>query len=142
MNRVFNWRHALPGLLLWLSVANMLGRTSAQDSAHPVQNPTTKQEPTPAPAPLQISREDMTKLFVKRVRPVYPPLAQQARVTGKCLVRVTVSTDGAPRNILLVYGHPMLGPAATEAARKSKYRPYLVQGQPVEVEGEVEYEIY
>jgi protein TonB len=84
----------------------------------------------------------MRKLFVKKVRPLYPPLAQQARITGKCLVRITVTTDGNARDITLVYGHPMLAPAAIEAARKSKYRPYLVQGQPVEVIGEVEYEIY
>lgn len=37
----------------------------------------------------------------------------------------------------LVSGHPMLAPAAMEAVKKSKYRPYLVQGRTVEVEGEV-----
>lgn len=82
----------------------------------------------------------MEKLFVKRVHPEYPPLAQQARVAGKCLVRLIVDRDGKPRDIFLVYGHPMLGPAAIEAARTSKYRPYLVNGQPVDAEGEVEYD--
>jgi protein TonB len=39
---------------------------------------------------------------------------------------------------VLVYGHPILAPAALDAVRKWKFRPYLLQGHPVEVEGEVE----
>lgn len=43
---------------------------------------------------------------------------------------------------MLVYGHPMLAPSVIEAARKSKYRAYSVDGKPVDAEGPVEYEIY
>ncbi|MGA9977091.1 MAG: energy transducer TonB [Candidatus Sulfotelmatobacter sp.] len=83
----------------------------------------------------------MKKLFVKKVRPEYPPLAASVRITGKCRVRIVIGAGGDVREMHLVSGHPMLAPAAMEAVKKSKYRPYLVRGQPVEVEGEVEYDI-
>lgn len=114
----------------------------AQDSPKST-GPTEPQPPqSTAAKPVQLSADQMQKLFVKRERPVLSQLAQQARVTGKVGVRVTVRADGSVMNIMLVYGHPMLAGAAIEAAKKSKYRPYLVDGKPVEAEGPVEYDIY
>ena len=91
---------------------------------------------------VKLSADQMQKLFVKRVRPVYPALAQQARITGKVGIRLTVKADGTVRNIMLVYGHPMLATAAIEAAKKSTYRAYTVDGKAVDSEGPVEYDIY
>jgi len=98
--------------------------------------------PKSSAEPVKLSADQMQKLFVKRVRPVYPALAQQARITGKVGIRLTVQADGTVRNIMLVYGHPMLATAAIEAAKKSTYRAYTVDGQPVDAEGPVEYDIY
>jgi len=83
----------------------------------------------------------MKKLFVKKVRPEYPPLAQQARIAGKCIIRIVIAADGSLRDAKLVSGHPLLAVSAMRAARESKYRPYLVERNPVEVEGEVEFDI-
>lgn len=113
----------------------------AQDPAKPPESAATQQADTTAPARVQLSQKEMKKLFVKRVRPEYPALAEQARIIGKFVVRIVIGADGNLRSVALVFGHPMLAPAAVEAAKKSTYRPYLMQGQPVEVEGEVEYHI-
>ena len=102
-------------------------------------------EPQPSQStsaePIKLSADQMKKLFVKRVAR-YPPLAQQARIIGKVGIHITVGADGNVRNIKLDYGHPMLAPAAIEAARKCKYRAYIVEGKPVDAEGPVEYDIY
>jgi protein TonB len=114
---------------------------SGQDAAKPTESPAAQATEQRPPTRVQLSEKEMKKLFVKRVKPDYPPLAELARVVGACRLRIVVGADGNVRNIQLVYGHPMLGPAAIKAAKESKYRPYLVNGQPVEAEGEVEYYI-
>jgi periplasmic protein TonB len=124
-------------LALCVVLAGAKGFT--QDSS---QVPEVKSDQTPSsPVPLKISDKEMKKLFVKRVSPEYPALAQSARIIGRCKVRIVIGTDGSLRDLKLVYGHPILAPAAMDAARKSQYRAYVVEGKPVEVEGEVEYHI-
>lgn len=80
----------------------------------------------------------MKKLIVKTVNPVYPDAARRARLVGKCGVRVVVTPQGEIAEVRLDYGHPMIAPAAIDAVRKWKFRPYLLDGSPVEAEGEVE----
>jgi protein TonB len=83
----------------------------------------------------------MKKLFVKKVKPEYPAVAKNARLSGKCMVRLIIGTDGSLRDAKLVSGHPIIAPSAMKAARESRYRPYLADGKPVEVEGEVEFDV-
>jgi len=125
-------------LAIWLSILYAVASLFAQDSPQESGNPSTAQT---AAEPLQLSMKEMKKLFVKRVRPEYPALAEQARIIGKCRVRIVIGADGSLHGVKLVFGHPILAPAAIDAVRKSKYRPYLAHGRPVEVEGEVEYNI-
>ena len=87
---------------------------------------------------VRLSTKETKKLIVKNVRPEYPPLAQEARITGKCGVRVVINAKGELINVKLIYGHPIYAPACLDAARKWKSRPYVLSGQDVEVEGEVE----
>jgi TonB family protein len=142
-------RNAPPGRLTrirlspWIAFFACLAASVYAQDVPKSTGPTEPQPPQSAPAePLKLSVEQMQKLFVKRVRPVYPALAQQARITGKVGIRLTVGADGSVRNIMLVYGHPMLAPAAIEAAKKSRYRAYTVDSKPVDAEGPVEYDIY
>jgi TonB family protein len=126
----------------WIVLLAVAAALHAQDAPKST-GPTEPQPPQATSAtPVKLSAEQMKKLFVKRVRPSYPVLAQQARITGKVGIFITVGADGSVRNIMLVYGHPMLAPAAIEAAKKSKYRAYIVDGKAVDAEGPVEYEIY
>jgi protein TonB len=75
--------------------------------------------------------------LIYRVQPVYPSLARQARVQGSVELRAIISRTGTIENLVVVRGHPMLSAAAIEAVRQWRYRPYLLNSQPVEVETEI-----
>jgi protein TonB len=66
--------------------------------------------------------------------PRYPAIAIAARIQGTVLLAAMISKAGAIENLRIVSGPPMLGPAAEEAVRTWRYRPYLLNGEPVEVE--------
>ncbi|HME37197.1 MAG TPA: energy transducer TonB [Candidatus Sulfotelmatobacter sp.] len=90
-----------------------------------------------APEPTRAGDKVMADLLTKRVAPVYPPLARQARIQGTVILKVRISKSGDVVNLQLVSGHPMLAPAAIEAVKQWKYSPYLLNGDPVEVETNV-----
>jgi periplasmic protein TonB len=72
--------------------------------------------------------------LIQKIEPKYPPLAQSARIQGQVLLTAVISKTGEIQNLVLVSGHPLLVPAALEAVKKWRYRPYLLNGEPVEVE--------
>lgn len=76
--------------------------------------------------------------LVKRVRPVYPPLAKQAGVQGVVRCEVLVGRDGSVRSVKRISGHPMLAKSAMEAIRQWRYKPTLLNGKPVENIGQTE----
>jgi periplasmic protein TonB len=90
------------------------------------------------PQRVRVSSGVSQGLLVKRVQPNYPPLARQARIQGVVLLQATISKDGNIENLTLISGHPMLAPAAIEAVKQWKYRPYLLNGEPVEVDTQVQ----
>ncbi|MGA7081175.1 MAG: energy transducer TonB [Terriglobales bacterium] len=75
--------------------------------------------------------------LIYRVQPIYPTLARQARVQGTVELRAIISKAGTIENLVLVHGHPMLSAAAIEAVRQWRYRPYLLNDEPIEVETEI-----
>jgi protein TonB len=89
------------------------------------------------PQRVRVSAGVTSGLLVKRVNPVYPPLARQARIQGQVVLRAQISKDGSIENLQLVSGHPMLVQSALDAVKQWKYKPYLLNGEPVEVDTEV-----
>ncbi len=87
-------------------------------------------------ASVYVMRKD-SAVLVDRVPPIYPPLARQARIQGEVLLRVLIGKDGGVEKLQAVSGHPMLVPAAIVAVKQWKYKPLLVDGQPVQIETEV-----
>jgi protein TonB len=75
--------------------------------------------------------------LIHKVQPDYPPLARQARIQGPVVLQAVISRDGAIENLQVVSGHPMLVQAAVQAVRQWRYRPYVLNGEPVEVETQV-----
>jgi TonB family protein len=71
--------------------------------------------------------------LLMKVDPVYPALAQQARIQGTVRFQVIISADGHVHNTQLVSGHPLLVQAATEAVQQWVYRPTILNGKAVEV---------
>ena len=67
------------------------------------------------------------------VHPIYPPLAQQARIQGVVRFNALIGKDGHVANVALISGHPLLVSAAEEAVKQWVYRPTLLNGDPIEV---------
>jgi len=90
------------------------------------------------PQRVRVSQGVSAGLLIRKVNPNYPPLARQARIQGQVLLQAEISKDGSIQNLRLISGHPMLAPAAIEAVKQWKYKPYLLNGEPVEVETTVQ----
>ncbi|MGA2388341.1 MAG: TonB family protein [Candidatus Sulfotelmatobacter sp.] len=90
------------------------------------------------PQRVRVSAGVTSGLLVRKVNPVYPPLARQARISGTVVLRAVIGKDGSIQNLSLVSGHPMLAPAAIDAVKQWKYKPYLLNGEPVEVDTEIQ----
>jgi len=73
-----------------------------------------------------------TKL-ISQPRPVYPPLAKQARIQGAVVLEAVISKQGGVENLRVISGHPLLIQAALDAVKQWKYKPTLLNGEPVEV---------
>lgn len=86
---------------------------------------------------LRVSQGVSNSLLLKRVQPVYPTLALQLRVEGPVELEATVTKDGSTSNIKVVKGDAMLSRAAVDAVRQWKYKPYLLDGQPVELQTQI-----
>jgi len=86
------------------------------------------------PQRVRVSQGVSQGLLVRKVNPTYPPLARQARIQGTVTLEAEISKDGSIENLRLVSGHPMLAPAAIEAVKQWKYKPYLLNGEPVAVQ--------
>jgi len=83
--------------------------------------------------PLLVSHLSEANLLHK-VQPIYPPVARQAHVQGPVELRAIISKTGTIENLVVVRGHPMLAGAAIDAVRQWRYRPYLLNSEPIEVE--------
>jgi protein TonB len=90
------------------------------------------------PQRVRVSSGVSTGLLIRKVPPTYPPLARQARIQGVVVLQAQISKEGNIQNLQLISGHPMLAPAAIEAVKQWKYKPYLLNGEPVEVDTQVQ----
>lgn len=89
------------------------------------------------PARVNISQGVTLGHLVLRIEPVYPKLAIAARIQGDVVLHAIIGRDGTIQNLSLVTGHPLLAQAAIDAVRRWRYQPFLLSGQPIEVETEV-----
>jgi protein TonB len=92
--------------------------------------------PASTVAPLRISRMSEGNL-IHKVQPAYPPLARTARIQGAVVLQAVISKQGTIKNLKVLTGHPMLVPSAIEAVRQWRYRPYVLNNEPVEVETQI-----
>ena len=90
-----------------------------------------------APQRVRVSQGVSQGLLIKKIQPPYPPLARQARIQGQVVLQAEISKDGSIQNLRLISGHPMLAPSAIEAVKQWRYKPYYLNGEPVEVETQI-----
>jgi protein TonB len=96
----------------------------------------------PTPPPATITRAFRTSSIlegslIRRVTPTYPPLARTARIQGPVVLFAIISKAGTIDKLRVVSGHPMLVPAAIEAVSQWRYRPYILNSEPIEVETQI-----
>jgi TonB family protein len=72
--------------------------------------------------------------LIHRVEPLYPPDARAQHLQGLVALDVQIGGEGAVHNIAVVEGNPVLAEAAVQAVRQWRYRPYSVDGRPVEMQ--------
>lgn len=72
--------------------------------------------------------------LIAPIRPVYPAIARETGTQGTVVVQATISKSGTIENPRVVSGPSLLVNAALDAVRQARYRPFLLNGQPVEVE--------
>ena len=103
--------------------------------------------PPPPPPPVKVDTKpkritiggnvQQAKL-VRQPKPVYPPLAKQARISGVVHLAAVISKDGTIQDLKVISGHPLLIPSALEAVKQWVYQPTLLNGEPVEVSTQID----
>jgi protein TonB len=82
----------------------------------------------------RVSSGVMAGMLVHTVIPTYPAIGRAVRAQGTVQLQATISRDGTIENLRVVSGPPLLQQAAMDAVKQWRYRPYLLNGEPVEVE--------
>jgi protein TonB len=100
----------------------------------PPPPPPPKAKPS---GPVRVGGNVAEANLIRKVAPSYPPLAKSARVSGTVKFTAIISKEGNIENLQLVSGHPLLVNAAKEAVLQWKYKPTLLNGEPVEVVTEI-----
>jgi protein TonB len=89
--------------------------------------------PPPPSAPVRVGGNIKTPNKVKHVNPVYPPIAQSARVQGVVIVEATIGADGSVQNARVLRSIPLLDASALDAVKQWQFTPTLLNGVPVPV---------
>jgi len=121
----------VPGGVPGGSMGGVIGGIIGQTTAAPVVPKAV------TPQRVRVSQGVSEGLLVHQVKPQYPPLARAARVQGAVVLQAVIGKDGSIQGLKLVSGHPMLAPAAIEAVKQWKYKPYFLNGEPVEVDTQI-----
>jgi protein TonB len=108
-----------------------LGMTDGNVGSNPVVPSPPK---TNQPARLKRGGDVEEALLLSQTKPAYPLLAIQTRTQGDVVLRAIIGKDGSVAELQVVSGHPLLVKAAMDAVRQWRYKPTLLNGEPVEVD--------
>src|SRR5215213_10183925 len=89
--------------------------------------------PPPPPAPVRVGGAIRQPTQLKKVNPVYPPIAQSARVQGVVIIEAIIGPDGRVTEAKVLRSIPLLDAAALDAVKQWVYTPTLLNGVPVPV---------
>ncbi len=106
--------------------------------AAPPKPPVAHAQTAKPAAPIPIGGKVMEAKILKRVMPLYPPLAKSARISGKVHLMSIIAKDGTIQKLEVIDGHPLLIGAALEAVKQWIYRPTMLNGEPVDVIAPIE----
>ena len=113
---------------------SMLGIATPGAGAPPLDLGTSTTGPRPMLQRLNISQGVSQGLLMKKVQPAYPSAALAMRVEGTVELLATISKSGDITNVKVLSGDSQLSKAASTAVKQWKYKPYLLNGEPVEIQ--------
>jgi protein TonB len=87
-----------------------------------------------APKRIRVSQGVTSGLLIRKIEPCYPIIARSAHVEGQVVLKAIITKDGRIQDLQLISGHVLLAPAALDAVKRWLYKPFLLNGEPVEVE--------
>ena len=96
--------------------------------------PTPVVKVAPPKGPARVSSGVVAGNKLSGATPVYPPIARAAHVSGAVVLHAIISKSGTIENLSVISGPEMLRNSATEAVRTWRYKPYILNGEPTEVE--------
>ena len=101
----------------------------------------SRQRVLPPPNEHQVTRPQVLRMthldpamLIRRVEPVYPPLARQTHRDGRVELRAIIGTDGTIQSLQIVASDPLFDLSAKEAVSQWRYRPTILNGQAVEID--------
>jgi periplasmic protein TonB len=101
--------------------------------ASPRLQPPSIPHAPPVTHPVRIGGEVQQANLISQLKPQYPALAKQARIQGAVVLEAVISRSGTIVNLKVISGHPLLIQGALEAVRQWRYKPTLLNNEPVEV---------
>jgi protein TonB len=90
-----------------------------------------------APNVVAISAGVADGMILRKTTPIYPKFAQDAHITGKVVLKATITRQGTIEGVQVLSGPKILAPAAVDAVKTWKYKPYMLDNQPVSVETDI-----
>jgi TonB family protein len=116
---------------------SMTGIAPADSGALPNLLDSPSKAPTPVLQSVTVSQGVSQGLLVKKVHPTYPANALRLRREGAVQLKATISKDGNISAVKVLSGEPLLAHAAVDAVKQWKYKPYLLNGSPVDIQTEI-----
>jgi periplasmic protein TonB len=124
----------VPGGMPGGSIGGVIGGiVGSVPSAAPPPPPPPKADKPVTPQRIRVGGNVQQAMLIRQPKPVYPPLAKQARISGHVILNAVIGKDGTIKDLTFASGHPLLVPAAMEAVKQWVYQPTLLNGEPVEV---------
>jgi protein TonB len=121
----------VPGGIAGGSMGGVLGGVIGGGKAAPPP-------PKVVPKRVMVGGNVQAARLVNKVQPLYPPLARQTRISGTVKLHAIIGKDGSVQQLVMVSGHPLLVQAALDAVKQWRYQPTLLNGEPVEVDTEID----
>ena len=120
-----------------VSAPSMIGMATPASAPPPDLVPTTTSEFKPKLQTMSVSQGVSQGLLYKKVAPLYPASAIRLRIEGTVELLATISKNGDITQVKVVSGDSQLSKAAADAVKQWKYKPYLLNGEPVEIQTQV-----
>jgi protein TonB len=123
----------VPGGVAGGSIGGVIGGIISSAPVAPPPPPKVEAPKAVAPQRIRVGGNVQKANLINAPKPVYPPLAKQARIQGTVKLNAIIDKEGNIQQLTVVSGHPLLIPSALEAVKQWKYKPTLLNGEPVEV---------